>query len=447
VTTIETHPFLLGNYAPVSDEVTLTDLEVEGRIPAALEGRYLRTGPNPLVAPIGPHHWFTGDGMVHGIELKGGRATSYRNRWVRTDVLAAALGEAPVDGPAQPMYDTSNTNVLAFAGRILSLTEGCYPYELSPELDTLRRLDPGAALPHGLTAHPKIDPVTGELHAFSYWWEEPYLIYHVFDREGRLVVTEPITLPAPVSMHDFAITRDHVLFFDQPAVFDLAAVETSGFPFSWQPDNGARVGILPRGGTDADVRWFETEICYSFHPMNAYEEADGTIVVDVPRMSSVYDRGKITPLDGHSLTLERWTIDTAGGKVRQELLDDAPQEFCRVNQARLGSRHRFGYTIAAGLDMPFDDTRVFKHDFHSGTRATHDFGPGRHPGEFVFVTDPDRSGDEDGGWLLGLVHADGDRTSLVVFDAQDVEGASVAEVQLARRVPYGFHGNWVPDAT
>ncbi|MPY96222.1 MAG: carotenoid oxygenase [Acidimicrobiia bacterium] len=445
MTATELNPFLAGNYAPVTDEATVVDLETHGRIPGHLVGRYLRTGPNPM-GEVGPnHHWFTGDGMVHGIELAGGRARWYRNRWVRTDAVAAALGEEAVGGPRQPMYDSSNTNVVGFAGRILSLTEGCYPYELSPELDTRRRLDVGGPLPHGLTAHPKVDPVTGELHAFSYWWDAPELIYHVLDPTGRLTTTEPIRLPAPVSMHDFAITRDHVLFFDQPAVFDLGAVERIGFPYSWQPDNGARVGVLPRGGGAADICWYETEICYSFHPMNAYDDGE-TIVVDVPAQASVYTTGQVGGAD-ESPRLERWRIEPATGKVRSEVVDDTAQEFCRVNEARLGSAHRYGYTVALGADLPYEDSRVFKHDFAEGRREVHDFGAGHHPGEVIFVADPDRGEREDGGWLMGLVHHDETATtSLCILDAEDVAGDPVATVHVPRRIPYGFHGNWVPGA-
>ncbi|HEX2039997.1 MAG TPA: carotenoid oxygenase family protein [Acidimicrobiales bacterium] len=427
--------YLSGNYAPVPDEATVEDLEVEGRLPEALDGRYVRTGPNPVGEAPQPYHWFTGDGMVHGIHLQGGRAVSYRNRWVRT-------GSA-VDGPAQPLYDLSNTNVVPFRGRLLSLTEGCYPYVLAPDLETLGRWDVGAPLPHGLTAHPKVDPETGELHGFAYWFDQPYLLYHVIDADGRLATSTPIELPAPVSMHDFALTRDHVLFFDQPAVFDLEAMATTGFPFSWRPDNGARVGVLPRAG--GDIRWYDTELGYCFHPMNAYEDDDGTIVVDVPMQDSVYDRDRV--FDRRGPRLERWTIEPSSGKVRQEVVDDAPQEFCRVDDSRLGSPHRYGYTIGVGRDLPYEDTRVYKHDFRTGARDVHDFGPGRHPGEFLFVGDPDRADEEDGGWLLGLVHDDAsNRTSLAVLDAQDVPGPPVATVHVPRRIPYGFHGCWMAEA-
>jgi len=443
-----TNQYLDGGYAPVTDEVTIDrdDLEVRGRVPEALRGRYLRIGPNPIGLPPSPYHWFVGDGMVHGIELGGGTAAWYRNRWVRTSGVTGALGERPADGPAQPMYDSSNTNVVGFAGQILTLTEGCYPYVLDAQLETLGRLDAGV-LPHGMTAHPKVDPMTGELHAFSYWWASPYLLYHVLDANGRVTVTEPIELPAPVSMHDFAITRDHVLFFDQPAVFDLEAAATSGFPFRWKPENGARVGVLPRGGTGADVRWYETETCYTFHPMNAFEADDGTIVVDVPKLSSVFDDDRPGPTaEGKTQCLERWTIDPAAGKVSADLLDDQSQDFCRINESILGSPHRYGYTTAIGHGMPYDDNRVFKHDLSAGEREVHDFGAGAHPGEFVFVADPDRAGSEDGGWLLGMVHGHDD-ARLAVLDAQDVAGPPVAEVRIPRRVPFGFHGNWVADAS
>jgi carotenoid cleavage oxygenase len=444
-TTAVASPYLDGGYAPVPDEVVLTDLEVTGLLPEALTGRYLRTGPNPLGTPPRPYHWFLGDGMVHSIELDGGRARGYRNRWVRTDAVADALGEARREGPAQPMYDSSNTNVLAFAGQTLSLTEGCQPYVLDADLDTVARADVGGPLLHGMTAHPKVDPVTGELHAFSYWWESPWLLYHLVSPDGRLLRTEAVDLPAPVSMHDFAITEHHIVFFDQPAVFDLDAAVTSGFPFRWTPENGARLGLLPRDGSGDDVRWIDAPLGYSYHPMNAHEDGT-TLTVDVPLISSAHDTEG--PLSGGAdrwARLERWTVDLASGRLSTDVLDEQPQEFCRVNPGVVGRAHRYGYTIELSPGMPYDGTRTFKQDLATGTREDHEFGPGNHPGELSFVPDPDRSADEDGGWLMGLVHHEGEeRTTLVVLDAQDVAGAPVAEVRIPRRVPFGFHGAWVP---
>lgn len=431
------NPYLQGNFAPVADEAHVSELAVEGTLPEALDGTYVRTGPNPLGAPPQPYHWFVGTGMVHGVRLQGGRAAWYRNRWVRTDDVADGLGEPRRPGPGQPLYDLSNTNVVPFAGKLLSLTEGCYPYVLTDDLDTEGRWAVDGVLPHGMTAHPKVDPVTGELLGFAYWWDQPYLLHHVVDPLGRVTVSEPIELPAPVSMHDFAVTRRYVVFFDQPAVFDLEAMAATGFPYAWRPDNGARVGLLPRFGS-GPITWFETDVCYCFHPLNAYDEPDGSVVVDVPRMSSVYDTDAIVQPD---VRLERWTIDPSAGKVRQEIVDDTPQEFCRADARLLGSRHRYGYTVATEGKRPYDDTRVLKHDFATGTRQVHDFGPGRHPGEMVFVPDPERGSEEDGGWLVGYVHDDGGTASLAVLDAQEMSVR--AEVRIPRRVPYGFHGAWI----
>jgi carotenoid cleavage dioxygenase len=455
------NPYLAGNYAPVSDEISATELPMSGRLPEALSGRYFRTGPNPHGTPAEPYHWFLGEGMIHGVRIRDGRAEWYRNRWVRTDPVADALGEPHRPGPAQPMYDMSNTNVLGFGDRILSLTEGAYPYELTPDLDTIGRFDgspsgrePQAsgggatgALPHGMTAHPKIDPRTHELVGFSYWWEAPYLYFHVVDASGAVTRSVPIDLPRPVSMHDFAITEHYALFFDQPYVFDLEVAAAQGFPFRWRNDLPARVGVLPRDGDSNDIRWFDTETCYCFHPMNAYEADDGTIVVDIPKMSDLAVGPAPLP---SKLTLERWTIDPTAGVVKPEMLDDAPQEFCRVNESLLGTRHRYGYTIATGMgaqDSVFSNTKIYKRDFAKGAREDHDFGAGRHAGEFVFVADPDRADAEDGGWLMGLVHDDNtDHSELVVLDAQDFAGAPVSTVTLPRRVPYGFHGNWIADS-
>lgn len=436
------HPFLSGNFGPVPDETTSFDLPVDGALPAELNGRYLRTGPNPYAPPQGDYHWFLGDGMVHGVELRDGKANWYRNRWVRTTTITVARGEPATPGPKPPMYDSSNTHVLAHAGRILSLTEGSMPYVLSKELDTLTRDDFGGPLPTGFTAHPKIDPVTGELHGFAYWWSEPYLVYHLVDASGRLVRSEPITVAGPTMIHDFSVTREHVVFYDLPVVFDL---ERLPFPYRWDDDYGARVGVMPRDGGDGDVRWFDVDPCYVFHPMNAYDDG-GTVMLDVVRHETMFKHSTIGPNDQQVATLDRWTVDLDAGKVREERLDDRGQEFPRVNETLAMSRHRFGYAVeAVNTEDAFTTARILKHDLDRGTTEGHDFGAGHMPGEFVFVP---RAGSraEDDGWLMGYVYdATRDTSDLVVLDALDVTGAPVATVHLPRRVPFGFHGSWIED--
>jgi carotenoid cleavage dioxygenase len=435
--------YLSGNFAPIAEEVTRTDLPVTGRLPEGLDGRYLRIGPNPWPLPEGPYHWFTGAGMVHGVELRDGRAASYRNRWVRTDAEAERLGEPARGGPPQPMYDSSNTNVLAHAGRILAMTEGCMPYELTPELDTIGRTDFGGPLAAGFTAHPKVDPATGELLGFSYGFAEPWIRYHVIGADGRLVRTVDIDTPGQPMMHDFLVTDRSVVFMDLPVVFrlDLAMDPSVPFPFTWDDDYGARIGVMSRDGDGRDLRWYEIDPCYVFHPMNAYEDGD-RLVLDVVRHPDMFRPAEEEkPLLARQ-RLDRWTVDRAAGTVREETLDDRPVEFPRVDPRRAGLPYRYGYA-AVGTDAS-TASAVVREDLATGAAVFHDFGPGRHPGEPTCVPAPD-SRAEDEGWVLTLVHDAAEGASeLVVLDATDLAGPPLARVHLPQRVPFGFHGGWVP---
>jgi carotenoid cleavage dioxygenase len=196
--------------------------------------------------------------------------------------------------------------------------------------------------------------------------------------------------------------------------------------------------VLPRDGEARDVRWYDVEPCYVFHPLNAYEDGE-SIVLDVVRHPKVF----ATVLDGPDEgppTMERWTIDTSAGKVREERIDDRGQEFPRIDERLTGHRHRYGYAVGVGNEA--EEGRVIKHDLVAGTTRDHDFGAGVQTSEFVFVPRPGGSAEDDG-ILMGYTYdrAD-DRSSLMLLDAQSLE--PVARVHLPARVPQGFHGNWVP---
>ena len=453
--------YLTGNFAPVTEEVTAFDLPVEGQLPPELNGRLIRNGPNPIkVENEAGYHWFTGDGMLHGIELREGRAASYRNRWVRTDRAAEALGEAPIPDQVDDVFigggSVANTHVVPHAGKVFALVETCLPTEVTPDLETVGRYDFGGRLRSSMTAHPKIDPVTGDMVFFGYdVMGPPWLRYHVVDAAGQLVRSEDIAIAGPAMVHDFAITEHHVVFFDLPVVFDMALVGTR-FPFSWVPDYGARVGVMPRDGSGADVTWCEVDLCYVFHPLNAYEDGGlgaecgvGRVVVDVARHPTMFAHDHNGPADGEP-TLDRWTIDPTAGKVVEERLDDRPQEFPRIDDRLAGRRHRFGYGTTFAVRPGADGQTLrmgglLKHDLDAGTTTVWDPGPGRSAGEGVFVAASDTSA-EDEGWVLSVVY-DGERdaSDLVVLDARDFGGAPVATVRLPQRVPFGFHGSWVPD--
>jgi carotenoid cleavage dioxygenase-like enzyme len=434
---------LRGNGRPVQEERTLTDLAVTGRIPAELDGRYVRNGANPVTGMS--MHPFFGDGMVHGVRVRDGRVEWYRNRYVKTPFVADPTLDILDPSVVLDMKASkANTHVIGHAGKILALEEGHFPYELDGELETVGAIDFDGALASQFTAHPKICPVTGELLAFGYSAFEPYLRYLRVSADGRLVQTEPITVGGPTMMHDFNITRNHVIFMDLPAVFDLELALRGEMPIHWDDSYPARLGVMPRNGTDADVVWHEINPCYVFHPMNAYEDGD-TIVLDVARLDHIW---RDSMMDFPSPELWRWTIDRSTGRVAEEQVDDRPAEFPRVADGVVGLPHRFGYMAGVPAQEVFADPTagegvILKYDRRTGARTEISFGRGHMPGEPVFVP-ADGATDEDDGYLMTFVYdADTDASRFVVLDAKTMDATPVGSVDLPR-IPFGFHGSWIP---
>ena len=498
VTATPGNPYLDDFLAPVNTEVTATDLSVTGQIPDFLDGRYLRNGPNP-VAEVDPatYHWFTGDGMIHGVGLHDGKAAWYRNRWVRSAAVRTALGEpaASTRNLRAGMQSLgANTNVLAHAGKTLALVEGGVAnYELNDDLDTVGPCDFDGTLAGGYTAHPHRDPHTGELHAVSYSYARGRTVqYSVIDTHGHARRTVDIEVSGSPMMHDFSLTDKYVVLYDLPVTLDpmqvlpkkmpqwmqhparlvaqslVGQVRVPGpiaamfnrnerpayqLPYAWNPSYPARIGVMPRdtgvNGENAPVRWFDIEPCYIYHPLNAYSEMRGdheVLVLDVVRYDRMFDRdrrgpGETTP------TLDRWTINLTTGTVTSERRDDRSQEFPRINETLLGSRHRFGYTV--GVDGGFVDsgrtkmsTSLYKHDYSTGSSMVAPLDADLLIGEMSFVPRP-AARSEDDGVLIGYgFHRGRDEGQLALLDAQTCE--SVATVHLPQRVPMGFHGNWAP---
>lgn len=447
---MSSNPYLEGNFAPVTEERTDLDLPVTGRLPEQLSGRLLRIGPNPVtVVEPDTYHWFTGTGMVHGVRIANGRAEWYRNRWVRSGEVAAALGEAPIGGPQHGMGDFSpNTNVIGHAGTTLAIVEaGAVPVELTADLTSVTRTDFDGTLPGSFTAHPKRDPDTGELHAVVYYWEWDHIEYVVVGTDGRVRKVVDVPVPGKPMVHDCAITASQVVLFDLPCTFDLeVAMSGQSLPYRWNPDYGARVGLLPRDGEAADVRWCELdEPCYVYHPLNAHDEDDGTVTIDLVRHPKTFASDVRGPNEG-ATRLERWSLDPTTGKVRTDVLSDLPQEFPRHDERLVGKPVRYGYaTEFLSTDDGVALQGILKHDLVAGTTEQRRPGPGQAAMEPVFVP---RSADaaEDDGWVMVYVHDAGrDACDVLVLDAQDFTGDPVATVHLPARVPFGFHGNWVPD--
>ena len=438
-----TVPQLGDNYAPVAEELTAYDLPVTGAIPPELSGWYLRNGPNPHDVAAG--HWFFGDGMVHGVRLAEGRAISYRNRWVRTNTFT---GHPPIHGPhgEDLTAGPANTHVVRHAGRLLALVESSYPYEITPELDTVGCYDFDGRLRTAMTAHPKTCPTTGELHFFGYGQRAPFLTYHRADASGDLVLSRSIDVPASTMMHDFGLTAGHVVFLDLPVVFQPTLADTGGMAYQWDENYRARVGVLRRDDPCGAVRWLDVNPCYVFHTLNAYDDGD-RIVLDVLRYLRRFDDseqngGPHGPL--HAATLWRWTIDLAAGRVHEQQLDDRTGEFPRIDDRLAGLPAAYGHVTTTRGGPDGQHGALTRYDLRTGAATSHEFDNHRVPGEAAFVPADDTP---DGpGWLLTYVYDPATNTSdLVILDADRLDAEPVATVALPVRVPFGFHGNWIAD--
>ncbi len=444
------HPYLTGLHRPMTEEVTLADLKVDGEIPASLDGRYLRIGPNPVTAPDeASYHWFVGDGMAHGVRIIDGQAKWYRNRWIRSNQVSDALGEERKPGTRNPRSDTANTNIVGINGRTFAIVEaGGFPVELTDELDTIAHNPFDGTLKNAFSAHPHFDPKTGEFHAICYDAPVMDTVWHVvLDKDGKVRREEPIPVKQGPSIHDCQITDNHVLVFDLPATFSMKRMLAGfAFPYDWNPEHGARVGLCPREGSGKETIWCELdEPCYVYHPANAFETTDGKVVVDVVVHESTYARTTFGP-GGTWSRLERWTIDPVTKTVDRKILSDRAQEFPRYDERRTTQEYRYVYSIALTgeadqLDMA--GTELFKHDVQSGTTLVRNLGAGRHPGEFVFVPRAADAGEDDG-WLIGLViDSANETTELQILNADDFLGEPQAVIHVPHRIPPGFHGNWV----
>ncbi|MEV6770278.1 carotenoid oxygenase family protein [Nocardia sp. NPDC051030] len=441
-------PYLTGHYTSVADEITATELTVEGTLPPELTGRLIRNGHNPKPG-VTPTHWFKGSGMVHGIRLREGRAEWYRNRWVHTP----ALDGAPYMTEHGPDLTASvaGTHVIEHAGRLLALCEANLPYEITADLDTVGAYDFDGKLSSVMTAHPKTDPVTGELHFFGSSPFPPFLIYHVADAKGQLVQSAEIPGATAALKHDFAITRNHVVFIEGSVTFDPN--EHSGIPYGWNDQQPARIGVMPRGPEGpASIRWFSIEPGNMLHAANAYEDGQGRIVLEGPTVDREGFRlswnwwvgapGRGTEPNARSYT-RRWMIDLTAGTVDEQIIDDLAVEFPTLNEDYLGREHRYQYAIAFPDEKGFGAYGLVKYDRTTGARRVRPVGDARLPSEAVFVPAAGATREDDGYLLTVVSDLKQEASQLLVLDASGLD--QIAAVHLPRRVTAGIHGSWIPD--
>jgi len=455
--------FLDGNFSPVHEERDTEDMEVVGTIPGDLKGHFLRVGPNPVhVFSEEAYHTFDGDGMIHAIEFRDGKAR-YRNRFIENEgfKLEQKRGDWVYKGMKSLMDPTpsripegapssknlANTAFSYHNNTLYALHEPSQPTIISlPDLDTQGPTDFDGKLTHPFTAHPKIDKKSGEMIAYGYSFQAPFVSYSVIDQHGNLIHTSPITIPRSIFMHDFAATEKYTLFLDFPITLDVGRAIAGGPAVDFEPQYGSRIGVMPRFGTDADVRWFDVETGVVIHTANAWDEGD-EVVLQASRSNTADIAGAGTS-EGNNLQenqgrLHEWRINLKTGAVSERTLSETPCDFTRVNDDYACQKTRYVYAGIFNTERAFTFDGVMKYDNESGVTTEHVYGPNRHGGEAVFA--PKANGtSEDEGYLVCFVHDEAENQSeCQIIDAQDITAGPIAIIIMPFRVPYGFHAGWV----
>ncbi|XP_059645248.1 probable carotenoid cleavage dioxygenase 4, chloroplastic [Cornus florida] len=476
---------LSGNFAPVK-ELPPTECEViEGSLPPCLDGAYIRNGPNPQFLPKGPYHLFDGDGMLHSIRISGGRATLC-SRYVKTykytvesqtgspvipnvfsgfngltasaarGTLTAARALAGQFNPTNGI-GLANTSLAFFGDTLYALGESDLPYaiKLSPDGDilTLGRRDFNGELFMSMTAHPKIDPESGEAFAFRYGPVPPFLTFFRFDADGNKQPDIPIfSMTRPSFLHDFAITKKHAVFADiQIGMDPMEMIMGGGSPVGTDPGKVPRLGVIPRYAKDeSQMKWFDVPGFNIIHAINAWDEDGGDAVVMVaPNILSV--EHTLERMDLIHASVEKVRIDLKTGMVSRHPVSARNLDFAVINPAYVGKKNRYVYA-AIGDPMPKIsgvvklDVSVSEGDRRDCTVASRMFGPGCYGGEPFFVArEPENpEAEEDDGYLVTYVHDENaGESKFLVMDAKSPNLDIVAAVRLPRRVPYGFHGLFI----
>lgn len=479
--------FLRGVYKPVDEEVNTQGLKVTGHLPQSLNGVFCRVGPNPYFKPTGDYHVFDGDGMIYACRIKDGRV-NFSNRYVDTNKLkqekaaghplGLKIGDCRGLGGlvellwhqlelkmgvynAKDGFGTANTALIYHANKLLALHEGDLPYAVralcNGVIETMGRVTYDGKVKHAVTAHPKVDPDTGELFFFGYNLKlHPHVTYKVADPEGVVQSSVPITIPRGVMMHDFAITQDYAIFLDCPLLFKPdEMVKKRTLPFVFDSSLPTRFGVLPRYAENEDaMQWFEVPAVMMFHVANAWQEGN-----QIKLVSCCFEQFSLDVEDARNKAkanrqasqqrLQEFTFNMDTGAVSQRVVSHVFGDFPSIPRHLAGRRTRYAYlarmqweedeTVFVGVDK----IDLQCQDSDSAVSGSITYGAGISAGEAFFVpshtTPSDCDGEDDGHLVTFTQSATDDTSEMRVYDAKTMSNEPVARVQLPLRCAAGFH--------
>ena len=510
------NPYLDGNFRPVTEEVTNVSMNtIHGALPHDLRGAFLRNGPNPVFSPKGLYHWFDGDGMVHAVRLRGDdkdsnnlnaarRSTTqatYTNHQIQTNKLAYEitkgsadwLGVGDMKGPlglikmalfnaryylgdtqlvktlSKPggFEGVANTSIKYHAGKLLASVEMSQPCQLhinaSGSIETIGTYSYNNTLTHAWTAHPKVDPITGEMMTFCYNISAaPYANYTVVDKTGSIVSTIDLDLPKPIMMHDCTITAQYTIFMDLPLQFDPSNMgkRLDGGAFVFNKEAPARFGVLPRHAKHGnEMKWFDVQACAIFHVVNSYEDVNAKgediIILQACRFTTI-DLSNMNQADADLKDFNEvwiWVLNMTTGNVDREepMLSSASTkvsgDFPQINPMRNGRKQQYCWLSRFSPEHNTKFDAIVKIDCTNGkVVGVFEYGNGKRGGEIIFVPRENPTSEDDG-YLVGFVHDEiQDVSTFYVVDAKTMDASPICICEMPRRVPYGMHASFVSEA-
>ena len=472
-------PSFTGFNTPSRIEADIADLDIEGEIPKELNGAFYRVQPDPQFPPLyGDDISFNGDGMITMFRFHDGKV-DFKQRFAQTDKwkIEKEAGKALFGAYRNPLTDdpsvkgkirgTANTNAFVFGGKLYALKEDSPALVMDPStLETEGYTKFGGKMTgETFTAHPKIDPETGNMIAFGYASKgilTKDMTYYEVTPDGELINEIWFENPYYAMMHDFAITKDYAVFHVVPSTGNWERLEKGMPHFGFDTTLPVYLAVLPRrkGASTDDIRWFKRDNCFASHVMNAFQEGD-KVHFDTPEAKNNMfpffpdiHGAPFNPIEGMSF-LTRWTVDMASNSEdfeSVEKLTDMFGEFPRIDDRYAGLKYRYGWMLVMDMSKPVESEAItaagliMNHlgmvDHATGKEQKWWCGPVSTLQEPCFIP---RSKDapEGDGWIVMVCNRmEEHRSDLLVFEATNIEKGPIATVKIPIRLRFGLHGNW-----